>query len=105
MKVIWSKFASDTLREIFKHYKIIASKEIADKIKENIFSSTKQLKTHPSAGQIEQSLKQLGEEHRYLVRGNYKIIYKKVPEGILITDVFDTRQDPIKIKNSRNNII
>jgi plasmid stabilization system protein ParE len=37
------------------------------------------------------------EGHRYLVSGNYKIIYKEVNEGILITDVFDTRQDPQKI--------
>ncbi len=96
MKIIWSRFASDTLKEIFNYHKTVASREIAQKIKTNIFSSTKQLKTHPSTGQIEKTLQQLGEKHRYLVRGNYKIIYKKVEEGILITDVFDTRQDPAK---------
>ena len=105
MKIIWSRFASDTLKEIFNYHKTVASKEIAQNIKANIFSATKQLKTHPSAGQIENSLKQLGEEHRYLVRGNYKIIYKKVKEGILITDVFDARQDPVKINNSGSNIV
>ena len=42
----------------------------------------------------------IGEEHRYLVDGNYKIIYKRVKEGILITDIFDTRQDPAKIADN-----
>jgi hypothetical protein len=44
---------------------------------------------------------ELGEGHRYLIESNYKIIYKEVPEGILITDVFDTRQDPTKINNPK----
>jgi hypothetical protein len=35
--------------------------------------------------------------------GNYKIIYKEISEGVLITDVFDTRQDPIKINDEKRN--
>jgi hypothetical protein len=45
----------------------------------------------------------LYEGHRYLVKGNYKIIYKEIQEGLLITDVFDSRQDPIKINNKKEN--
>lgn len=52
---------------------------------------------YPNSGQIEENLTLLGENHRYLVTGNYKIIYKPVIEGILITDIFDTRQDPQKV--------
>ncbi len=100
MKIIWSDFASETLRDIFQYHKEVAGKHIAHKLKAKIFNSTKQLIHHPNSGKIEKSLKQLGEEHRYLVCRNYKIVYKKVKEGILITDVFDTRQDPIKIQNS-----
>ena len=55
------------------------------------------MKKHPVSGPIEINLEKINEGHRYLVKGNYKIIYKEVPEGVLITDVFDTRQDPIKI--------
>ena len=36
---------------------------------------------------------------RYLVIWNYKIIYKPVKEGVLITDVFNTRQNPNKNNN------
>jgi toxin ParE1/3/4 len=101
MKVIWSDFASETLKDIYDYYKEVASESIARKIKENIFIATRQLINHPETGQVEETLLQLEEGHRYLVNNNYKTVYKKVKEGILITDVFDTRQDPIKINNPK----
>lgn len=101
MRIIWSDFSSEILIEIYQYYIEKAGSPVAQKIKSNIFKSTKQLIKHPTSGQIELTLENLGEEHRYLVEGNYKIIYKKVKEGILITDIFDTRQDPVKI-NDKN---
>jgi plasmid stabilization system protein ParE len=101
MKVIWSDFASETLKDIYDYYKEFASETIARKIKENIFIATRQLINHPESGQVEETLLQLEKGHRYLVNNNYKIVYKKVKEGVLITDVFDTRQDPIKINNPK----
>lgn len=103
MKIIWSDFASETLSEIYQYYKEKASPTIAQKIKAEIFTATRQLKKHPSSGQIEINLEEINEGHRYLVKGNYKIIYKKIPEGMLITDVFDTRQDPININDENRN--
>jgi plasmid stabilization system protein ParE len=103
MKIIWSDFASETLSEIYKYYKEKASPTIAQKIKAEIFTATRQLKKHSSSGQIEINLEELNEGHRYLVKGNYKIIYKKIPEGMLITDVFDARQDPININDENRN--
>ncbi len=100
MKIIWSNLASESLKNIFQYHKDIVGNAIAQKLKANIFDSTKQLNTYPNSGQIEESLELLEEGHRYLVRGNYKVIYKKVKEGILITDIFDTRQDPLKINHS-----
>ncbi len=85
----------------FNYYKEFASEPIARKIKENIFIATRQLIKYPESGQIEETLLQLEERHRYLVESNYKIVYKKVKEGVLITDVFDTRQNPIKINNPK----
>ncbi len=105
MKIIWSGFASDSLYEIYKYYKVAAGKNVAQRIKSRIFAATAQLLKHPLSGQIETNLQKLGEDHRYLVEGNYKIIYKRVKEGILITDVFDTRQDPVKIYESSGKTI
>jgi plasmid stabilization system protein ParE len=99
MKVLWSDFSSDILLDIFAYYKENVCYAVAKNIKTNIFKATKQLIKHPFSGQIEESLKHLKEEHRYLVEGNYKIVYKQVEEGILITDIFDARQDPMKIND------
>ena len=100
MKLIWTDLASNSLFEIYKYYKELANENVAQRIKFRIFAATRQLIKHPLSGQIETNLQRLGEDHRYLIEGNYKIIYKRVKEGILITDVFDTRQDPIKIFKS-----
>jgi len=99
MKIIWSDFSIEMLKEIFLYHKEVAGYKIANRIKTNIFSTTKQLKQHPNSGQIEPILELLNEGHRYLISGNYKIVYKRVNEGILITDIFDTRQNPMKINN------
>jgi toxin ParE1/3/4 len=100
MKVIWTDFASNSLFEIFQYYREAGNENVAQRIKSKIFRATRQLIKHPLSGQKETNLQRLGEDHRYLIEGNYKIIYKRVKEGILITDVFDTRQDPIKIFKS-----
>ncbi len=101
MKIVWSDFATSELKDIFRYYKSVAGKKNAHKLIDSIFKSTRQLIKYPDSGQIEESLKELNEGHRYLVTSNYKIIYKKIKEGILITDVFDTRQNPTKINNPK----
>jgi plasmid stabilization system protein ParE len=103
MKIIWSDFATGTLLDIYQYYKLKASPTVARKIKTDILETTKQLIKHPYSGQVEFTLEKLKEGHRYLVKGNYKIIYKEVAEGILITDVFDTRQDPVKMNDEKRN--
>jgi len=97
MKIIWSDFASKMLQEVVVYYKNNVSPTIAKKIRNEIFKATIQLEKHPKMDQVELNLIRQNEGHRYLVEGNYKIIYKEVKEGILITDIFDTRQDPQKI--------
>jgi len=103
MKILWSEFASNTFSDIYNYYKEIAGPTIAGKIKTGIFVATRQLEKHPKSGHLEETLSKLGEGHRYLIEGNYKIVYKEVKEGILVTDVFDTRQDPIKINDPKRN--
>lgn len=97
MKVVWTNFALCALREIFVYYKENVNQKVADKIKTEIFKATKQLKTQPFSGAIDELLQMLNEEHRYLIVKNYKIIYKISDKKIYITDVFDTRQNPEKL--------
>ena len=97
MKVRWTKFALNSLFEIYKYYKENGSLTIANNIRDNVLSSTSQLEKHSLSGSLEELLKNLGERHRFIVRGNYKIIYKIQNKKVYITDVFDTRQNPGKI--------
>jgi hypothetical protein len=49
-------------------------------------------------GQKEKYLEHLGQSHRRIIEGHYKIIYRIEEEVIYITDIFDTRQDRTKMK-------
>lgn len=50
-------------------------------------------------GQEEEGLKHLNRGHRYLlIKPFYKLIYLIIKPIIYITDIFDTRQDPDKMK-------
>lgn len=40
----------------------------------------------------------MGKEHRRIIEGHYKIIYRVEGQAIYITDIFDSRQDPNKMK-------
>lgn len=97
MEIIWTDFAIKNLKEIFEYYANIAHKKVAHKIKNQILSATNQLKENPNSGQIELNLVNLQQNYRYLVSGNYKVIYKTFQNQIIIYDVFDTRQNPIKM--------
>ena len=102
MKVQWTKFALNSLHDIYNYYRDNVSEKVAQSIKNSIFYSTKQLEKQPLSGTIESLLLDLDEGHRFIIRGNYKIIYKVYLKKIYITDVFDTRQNPDKIKQNND---
>ena len=105
MKVYWTKFALDELCNIYDYYKGNVSVLIANNIKDSILLSTNQLKIQPLSGTVETLLQHLNEGHRFIIRGNYKIIYKILSESIYITDIFDTRQNPTKIyRNTKTDL-
>lgn len=101
--IIWSEFAKFQLIEIFKYYKKETSLQTAKKIASEISKEVKTLKFHADLGQEEELLISKPEKYRYLVKGNYKIIYTFSEENnsIKIVDVFDCRQNPEKIKQSK----
>ncbi len=99
MEIIWTDFAIENLKDIFDFYSTTASKKIANKIKNDIFKSVKLLVRYPKLGQIELYLEKLNKEYRYILSGNYKIIYKVQDKNIIISDVFDVRQNPIKMND------
>ena len=76
MKLIWTDFAIENLKYIFFYYSKNVSRKIAHKIRLQLLDATKQLIKHPESGQIESSLSQLNQDYRFIVCGNYKIIYR-----------------------------
>ena len=72
---------------------------MAKQIIANLVSATDSLKDNPNLGQVEELLKSRNEIYRYLVCKNYKIIYSVDQDLklIKIADVFDTRQNPVKV--------
>jgi len=100
LKIYWTDFAKSELRSIFQFYYGKVSLRVADSIVEGVINHVKILSHHPKIGPVELLLKERNREFRYLVFRNYKIIYwiNATKNRIDIIDVFDTRQNPEKIK-------
>ncbi len=98
MNVIISQFAEDSLKSIYSFYKINASITVATKIKKSILAEIKKLPNFIRKNAKEEYLNKKTGEFRKCIIKNYKIVYCIIDEQtILITDIFDTRQDPSKI--------
>ncbi|MBU4538181.1 MAG: type II toxin-antitoxin system RelE/ParE family toxin [Weeksellaceae bacterium] len=103
MKIIWTDFAIENLKDIFDYYALKANKKVAHQIRKQILDSTKQLLQNPESGPVELNLEKSKANYRYLISGNYKIIYKTHPNQIVIIDIFDARQDPGKMNDKTRN--
>lgn len=98
LKTFWTDNAISNLEDIFDHYKHKVSVEIAKKITAQIFNKTLLLERNPGIGQKEELLSDRENDYRYLVVGNYKVIYWIEEHLIKISSVFDCRQNPKKLK-------
>ncbi len=98
MNVVITDFAKKRIRKIYHYYKNKGLTKVGQKLRLNIVTRAKLLKKQPYLGTIEETTKDLDKEYRFIVTGNYKIIYTVEPPNIYIVEVFDTRQDPNKMK-------
>ncbi len=103
LKIIWSEFAETQLDEIYEYYEKKASSRIAKRLVKGIINEPKKLIKTPHIGQEEELLKERKIQYRYLAFKNYKLIYSVDTENgfIKIADVFDTRQNPPKLKRTK----
>lgn len=100
--VVWSDTAIEELRSIYDYLCFHASKKVADKISNAIVDRTLLLEQTPRVGQKEEMLAHLNKEIRYLIEGNYKIVYWIDQDRISIATVFDCRQNPRKLKSKNS---
>lgn len=101
--VYWTQFAEDKLEDIYHYYSEKASKKIALKLVNEIIDSTINLQSNPLVGQEEENLKSRPQKFRYLVSGNYKIIYwiNISRRRIEIVYIFDCRRNPDVMKKMK----
>jgi toxin ParE1/3/4 len=103
LKIYWTDFSENELQNIFSYYNEKASVRVAAEITEGIVNETEVLENNPYIGQIEDSLRDRTKEFRYLIYGNYKIIYwiNLDKNQVEIWDIFDCRQELLKIKRTK----
>lgn len=103
LRIFWTDFSQKELEKIFTYYRDKAGVRIAKKLIDGIYNEALKLKNQPKIGQQEELLKTREEGFRYLVYKSYKIIYwiNYEKNRIEINDVFDTRQNPIKIDRNK----
>lgn len=99
MRVDWKESAVNDVEEVYEKLKINRGKLSADKEIDKIFDQTALLENFPKMGAVQENHNAGGETVRYLVQGNYKILYQiNTSKGLVeILAVFDTRQDPSKM--------
>lgn len=98
MKLVYTKQALFNLEETLEFISTEVSHEKLMEIRNRILDKADTLLLQPFKGQKEPFLDHLGLGHRRLIEGHCKIIYKVEGEHIYITDIFDSRQDPDKMK-------
>ena len=98
MKLVYTEQALFSLEEAMNFIAPKVSNEKLDDIRNEILDAADTLLLQPFQGQEEPYLQHLKLGHRRLIVSHYKIIYRFIEEYIYITDIFDSRQGPDKMK-------
>ena len=102
--VVWTEFAESKLTIVFNYYKEKASLKNSNanhKRNRNSFHEIGETTIYWRFRTI--TLEARAKEYRYLVQGNYKIIYfvEKEKNEVVIAHLFDSRQNPSKIEETK----
>ena len=98
MKLFYTEQAILSLQECLDFLPPEVSAEKRLQIRDKILAKAEKLLTKPRMGQKEEYLEHLSQSHRRIIEGHYKIIYRVEGEIIYVTDIFDSRQDPSKMR-------
>jgi len=98
MKLIYTDQSLESLKEALEFIAPKVTHQKLLEIRDKILDKADSLATDPYTGQKEPYLTHLELGHRRIIESHYKIIYRIVGDFIYITDIFDSRQDPEKMK-------
>ncbi len=98
MKLVLTEYAR---RRLLLHFLFLAeafSEDHAERVLTKVDEALQYLMGHPGAGQFEDQLIGFEPRHRRWVVDHYKIVYQLFEDHIVVTDIFDSRQDSKKVK-------
>ncbi len=98
MNLIYTEQALNSLEQALEFIAPEVTQKKLLEIRNRILDRADTLLLQPNQGQKEPYLEHLNLDYRRIIESHYKIIYRVVGETIYITDVFDSRQDPDKMK-------
>ena len=98
MKLVYTEQALKSLEESLEFIASQVNKETLEIVRNKILNRADKLVKNPSSGRHEEYLEHLGLNHRRVIESHYKIIYRIIGHTIYITDIFDSRQNPKKMK-------
>jgi toxin ParE1/3/4 len=102
MDIIWTQKAETLLEDIFQFYVELYGRKKAEQIRDKILDTPDILEKNPFSGKIETYFSNLEENKivRSIIQKHSKILYRvfEKEDVVLILSVFDTRQDPDKMK-------
>ena len=100
MNVIYSDEAIISLRDSMQFYITELEMPLGKviEIQDYVFERGDSLGLNPNMGSEEEYLVHLGKGHQRIIAGYFKIIYLILKDEVYVTDIFDTRQDPEKMK-------
>jgi len=98
-KIIWTKRAKTQLEKSIKYINETQGNYYAEIVLNGIFNSIELLETTPEIGTVEPLLIYKRFKYRFLVKWNYKIIYRITKDAkiVYISRVFQTSQHPSKL--------
>ncbi|MCL1850384.1 MAG: type II toxin-antitoxin system RelE/ParE family toxin [Bacteroidetes bacterium] len=99
MTIKWYIDAVNDLDKIYDYY-VSKNPRAAAVLYNKILDDVEILKTQPYIAPIEQMLIKCPENYRSLVVENYKVVYFVEEDLVLIVQIFDCRQNPIKFKRT-----
>lgn len=99
MRLVYTNPVRDRIAEIRHFIAAETSFERADKEITALLDKADTLLQHPFRGARVGTLASKGKGHRGLQVGRYKIIYYVQGDEIRITDLFDTKQHPSRIRD------
>lgn len=98
MRLVMTESAWRSLDQAIYVLSVRWDDRVVDRIVAEIWEHIDIVLQYPLGGQLEEDLAELGRQHRRMVCGHFKIIYFVEGEDLYVTDIFDSRQDPGKMK-------